>query len=155
MTTPTEFLQVELGVPSVKTYVLVKEFKFWMKVVELSDSDPLMYAVTLGRRYNLKEVAHYDKLLEKYNTADDIITEYFTKINAQIRKKAEENRSRYVTYLSINPLLEHPSSYKSIFSYKDVSMLAKLRTTSHNLQIDMGRRTGTPRERRTCHYRLS
>ena len=151
MTTPTEFLQVELGVPSVKTYVLVKEFKFWMKVVELSDSDPLMYAVTLGRRFNLKEVAHYDKLLEKYNTADDIITEYFTKINAQIRKKAEENRSRYVTYLSINPLLEHPSSYKSIFSYKDVSMLAKLRTTSHNLQIDMGRRTGTPRERRTCH----
>ena len=151
MTTPSEFLHVELGVPSVKTYILVKQFNFWKKVVELSDSDPLMYAVTLGRRYKLKEVIHYDKLLEKYDTADDIISEYYTKVNAQIRKKAEENRSRYVTYLSINPLLGHPSSYKTIFNYKNVSMLAKLRTTTHNLQIDMGRRTKTPRERRTCH----
>ena len=152
MTTPSELLHVELGVTSVKTYVSVKQFNFWKKVVELSDSNPLMYAVILGRQFNLKEVVHYDKLLEKYSTADEIVSEYFTKVNALIRKKADENRSRYVTYLSINPLLEHQTtSYKSILSYKNVSMLAKLRTTTHNLQIDMGRRTNTPRERRTCH----
>ena len=151
MTTCSEFLHIELGVPSVKTYLLVKQFNFWKKVVDLSDSDPLTYAITLGKQYKLKEINHYDNLLEKYNSSDDIITEYYTNLKIQIRKKAEENRSRYVTYLSINPLLEHPSVYKTTFGYKNVSMLAKLRTTTHNLQIEMGRRTSTPRENRTCH----
>ena len=30
-------------------------------------------------------------------------------------------------------------------------MVAKLRLISHNLQIEMGRRTNTPRENRLCH----
>ena len=30
-------------------------------------------------------------------------------------------------------------------------MIAKLRTSSHNLQVEMGRRTATPRENRLCH----
>ena len=29
-------------------------------------------------------------------------------------------------------------------------MIAKLRTSAHNLQIEMGRRTATPRENRLC-----
>ena len=29
-------------------------------------------------------------------------------------------------------------------------MVAKLRTSTHNLKIEMGRRTGTPRAERTC-----
>ena len=29
-------------------------------------------------------------------------------------------------------------------------MIGKLRTSSHNLQVEMGRRTGTSRERRLC-----
>ena len=31
-----------------------------------------------------------------------------------------------------------------------MSMIAKLRTSSHNLLVEMGRRTGTARERRIC-----
>ena len=33
---------------------------------------------------------------------------------------------------------------------RDVGMIAKLHTSSHNLHIETGRRTGTIRERRLC-----
>ena len=151
MTTCSEFLYVELGVHSIKTYLQVKQFNFWKKVLCLGDSDPLTYAIALGKRYNIKEVKHYENLIEKYENADEIIKEFHEKVKNDIRKKAEQNRSRYITYLKVNPLLEHPSVYKSIYSSKTVSMIAKLRTTTHNLQIDMGRRTLTPPEQRTCH----
>ena len=34
-------------------------------------------------------------------------------------------------------------------------MLAKLRTSSHSLHVEMGRRSGTSRERRLCHCGLA
>ena len=151
MTACSEMLFVELGVYSIKTYVLIKQYNFWKKIEDLDNSDPLKYAITLGKQYKLKEVQHYENLLEKYTSADEIVSEFYEKVKADIRAKAEQKRSRYMTYLKINPLLEHPSVYKSLNSFKSVSMIAKLRTTTHNLQIDMGRRTHTPQEQRKCH----
>ena len=151
MTTCSELLYVELGVHSIKTYVRMKEFEFWKKVQDLSDFDPLKYVISLGKKFNLKEVRHYENLLEKYANTDEIIAEFHEKIRQDIRNKADQNRTRYVTYLKVNPLLEHPSIYKTTYSHKNVSMIAKLRTTTHNLQIDMGRRTCTPPEQRKCH----
>ena len=151
MSTCSEFLYVELGVHSIRTYIMVKQFNFWQKVQELDDSDPLQYAISLGERYNLKEVKHYVNLIKTYNNADEIVTDFHEKIRNDIRKKAEQNRTRYITYLKINPLLDHPEVYKTTYGHKNVSMLGKLRTTTHNLQIDMGRRTSTPTELRKCH----
>ena len=140
MTTCTEFLFVELGVHSIKTHLLVKQFNFWQKVKKLDNSDPLRYAISLGERYKLKEIKHYENLIQTYANADEIVAEFHEKIRNEIRRKAEMNRTRYQTYLKINPLLDHPEVYRSLFGHKKVSMIAKLRTTTHNLQIDMGRR---------------
>ena len=151
MTTCTEFLFVELGVHSIKTYLMVKQFSFLQKVKELDSSGPLRYVISLGEQFNLKEIRHYENLIQTYASADEIVAEFHEKMRNEIRRKAELNRTRYQTYLKINPLLDHPDVYRSLFGHKKVSMIAKLRTTTHNLQIDMGRRTSTPTELRKCH----
>ena len=50
----------------------------------------------------------------------------------------------------INPSLTKSTIYKNLKLHKHVSMVGKLRTSSHNLHIEMGRRTGKGRERRVC-----
>lgn len=129
----------------------MKQYKFWKKVRELGDTDPLTYAVSLAKHYKLKEIRHYETLVDKYKSTKEILLDHQNKMRAQIRTKAEKSRSRYISYMFINPHLESPSLYNTIYGEKNVSTIAKLRTITHNLQIDMGRRTATPRENRKCH----
>ena len=53
--------------------------------------------------------------------------------------------------MQINPNLEIPSYYNDVFNYRQVSMIAKLRVSMHNLKIEMGRRTRTERGLRLCY----
>ena len=76
---------------------------------------------------------------------------FFEKIKSSIRRKTDDGRSKYTTYLRINPLLETPSVYDTTYGHKNLSVVSKLRTSAHNLQIEMGRRTKTARENRKCH----
>ena len=151
MTTCSEFLYIELGVYSIKTQVLVKQWKFWKKVLELSDEDPLGYVVELARRKKLKEIKHYENLITKYADVNEIKRKFEEEVKTTIKQKAEKGRSKYVTYLEVNPHLETPTVYEKINHHKDVSMISKLRVSSHNLKIEMGRRTATPRNERKCH----
>ena len=48
MRTCTELLYLELNVCSLKTIVLTKQWKFWKKVSDLNNNDPLAYVVSLG-----------------------------------------------------------------------------------------------------------
>ena len=151
MTTCTEFLYLELGVLSVKVRVIIKQWKFWKKVLAMNSWNPLAYVIQQARKYKLKEVKHYDDLVNKYSSVEDIVNEFNEDVKAKIRSKAENGRSKYITYLEINPELETPQIYEQLANKKLVSMIAKLRTSSHNLRIEMGRRTGTSREQRICH----
>ena len=149
-TTCSEFLYVELGVTSIRTQLLLKEWNFWKKVKELDKNEPAKYVVELCRKYKVKEVSHYDKLMDKYQSEDEIISEFKDKIKLCIQRKAAQGRTKYSTYMNINPSLEPPTVYSTAGGHKKVSMIAKLRTSAHNLQIEMGRRTSTPRENRLC-----
>ena len=44
--------------PSVKVRS-IKQWKFWKKVCEMDDTEPLAYVVSSARRYNIKEVKYY------------------------------------------------------------------------------------------------
>ena len=151
MTTCTELLYIELGVLSLQTRVLVKQWSFWKKVLEMGRENPIIQVIELARHYNLKEVRHYDNLLEMYSSAEEIVSNFFDKIRTAIRQKAENGRSKYATYLEINPNLETPAIYNNLYDRNQVSMVAKLRLSSHNLNVEMGRRTGLSREERLCH----
>ena len=150
VTTCTEFPYIELGVPSIRTRILMKQWEFWRKMAELDNDTPLKQVIETGTRHKLKEIKHYVGLATKYSSKDEIKEEFFDKTRESIRKKADDGRSKYLTYLQVNPNLETPTYYDEIINYRQVSMVAKLRVSMHNLQIEMGRRTGTDRNLRLC-----
>ena len=150
MTVCNEFVYLELGIVSLRTQVMIKQYRFWKSVLEMCEGNPIRYVIDEARRQKIKEVRHYDKMVNEYADVDEIVTKFYDKIRDDIRKKAGSGRSKYVTYLQINPHLNTPTCYSDTHKFHHMSMFAKLRTSSHNLLVEMGRRTGTPRERRIC-----
>ena len=117
----------------------------------MKDAEPLKHVINLAKRYKLKEINHYEKLLEMYASIEEIKSKFRNDINRCINEKAQKNRSKYTKYLEVNPHLQTPKIYNDVHRRNDVCMVSKLRTSAHNLQIEMGRRTGTARENRKCH----
>ena len=150
MTICNEFIYIELGIISIKTRVRIKQWKFWKNVLEMGDDNPIVYIIKEARRMKLKEVKYYDELVGRYSSTDEIAEEFFEKIRCDIRNKAIQGKSKYITYLQINPNLSTPNVYSNLQKQQDISMIGKLRTSSHNLHIEMGRRMGMVRERRVC-----
>ena len=150
ITTCSELIYIELDLPSIKTQIMMKQWSFWTKVQEMSKECPLHHAIALAKHFKLKEIEHYEQLIASFNSKDEIREKFTEETRKSIRSKAERGQSKYIKYLQINPSLETPKIYKSVNRHNDVSMLAGWRTSSHNLQIEMGRRTRTPKEDRKC-----
>ena len=150
MTVCNELVYIELGIVSVKTRVKIKQWRFWKNILEMEDANPIVYVIKEARKHKMKEVRYYDSLVDKYESVEEIIEEFYEGLRRDIRTKAASGRTKYATYLMINPSLTKPPIYNNLKSYKHVSMIGKLRTSSHNLHVEMGRRTGKSRERRLC-----
>ena len=114
MTTVTDLLYVELGVCSIKTQVLMRQWNFWKKVMELDERDPLAYVVAEAKRYKLKEVKHYEQLMTKYATGDELRKKFELDTRTRIINNAEKNRSKFKTYLTVNPHLETPKVFNKL-----------------------------------------
>ena len=150
VTTCSELIYIELDTPSIKTQILMKQWSFWKKVQEMSNECPLHHVIRLAKHFKLKEIEHYEQLIASYNSKDEIRDKFMEETRKSIRSKVEKGQSKFIKYLQINPSLETPKVYKNVNRHSDVSMIAGLRTSSHNLQIEMGRRTKTPKEERKC-----
>ncbi len=148
--TCNEILYIELGEVSMRTRVTMKQFEFWKKVLEMSYDNPLKYIIRKAKEAKLKEIIYYEKIYAKYESKEDIVNEFFQTTRNTIRHKASQGRSKYATYLTINPNLEIPTCYENA-KYNHVNMVGKLRTSSHNLRVETGRKIGIRRERRLCH----
>ena len=155
VTTCTEFPYIELGVPSMRTRIAMKQWEFWNKITEMNNDSPLKQVITTAERYGLKEIKHYVDLMNTFNSKLEIEEQFFEKTRDTIRKKADEGRSKYITYLQINPYLQTPTYYNDVLNYRQVSMISKLRVSMHNLQVEMGRRSRIARELRLCHCQQS
>ena len=150
MTICNEIIYIELGMLSIKTRVKIKQWRFWKTIVNMNDDNPIVYIMKEARKHKLKEVRYYDELINKYSSVEEIVKEFFQQTRSDIQNKAEKGQSKYVTYLKINPTMSRPDIYNNISNHKHVSMVGKLRTSSHNLRVEMGRRIGLARERRLC-----
>ena len=150
MTTCSEFLYIELGVLPIRSHIMIKQWEFWKKINDMSDENPIIYIVKKARQFHVKEIKYYDSLIERYSCKEEIVTESFENIKNTIRAKAIAGRSKYLTYLLVNPEIETPKIYSKVKKRKYCQMVAKLRTSSHNLQIEMGRRNRKIREHRLC-----
>ena len=149
-TTCNEIIYIELGRTSISTEVKISQYMFWEKVMKMDEDEPIRKIIKIAKDHNLEFVRYYDELLERYNGVDEIKHEFFTKIKIDIEIKARNGRSRYSTYKIINPNLEHPTIYNSLKTQHDLEMVARLRTGTHQLRIETGRVSRTPREQRLC-----
>ena len=92
-------------------------------------------------------------MLQKYSCEDEITQEAVHNMKADVIKKANEGKPRYVTYLRLNPNLKRAHFYDNITLTSKLHKIAQLRTVSHNLEIECGRhgRNKVDIAERLCH----
>ncbi len=72
--------------------------------------------------------------------------------------RREESSSKIAMYIKMNPQLVIHNVYESSTHYTSDHLrvsFSRFRLSSHNLRIELGRWTRTPREERRCHCELA
>ena len=140
---------LESGYPSLRALIKSKQKAFFQNMInERKDmlDDPFMHAVRLTQDKN-RTMNGY---LERLKNCDDFIAK--DRLERIARVRASE-RSKSVTYRSINPTMDVHPIYKDcaepVDDYLRMSF-TRFRTSSHRLRIKTGRWSRTPRERRLC-----
>ena len=97
-------------------------------------------------------INHCVQLHQKYSDPADINKEAINSLQNAIRLKANENRSRYQSYLEINPSLKRPQMYNWYVPSHKLCQVTRIRLISHSLQIELGRqkKNPTPKDERLC-----
>ena len=90
---------------SLQTLIERKQLKFWKKVKQLDDHDPLKKIINEAKYHKIGFIKHYEKLDEQYQNEDEIIDIFYRNIRENIQKKVSEGRTKYETYMKINPAL--------------------------------------------------
>ena len=132
MTVCNEFVYIELGMISMKTRVMMMQWKFWKNLTEMNDDNPLAYVIKEAKKYKLKEIRHYEKLVQSFASVEEIISKFYEDLRNSIRRKAESGRSKYITYLEINPTLETPKVYDSLRRHKTISIWETSHIITHS-----------------------
>ena len=147
-----EFAYIELGIPTLQSVILSRQHKFYNNVIKNKDWPLLRYIVNQGRMTQCKFIEHYDSLVESNMDGDEIKRNSVIKLQEEIKRKAEQGKSRYVTYMEVNPTLSKPNIYEKVMHTSKLHKLTRLRTGSHTLAIETGRHTRPikPREERLC-----
>ena len=104
--------------------------------------DPFAYALRLAKEGRTPCARYIDSLDDFSETAAR---------DALIARVRASTRTKYKTYVEINPTLTTHAMYTSteVSEYKRIAF-TKLRLSSHNLAVERGRWTRVPRERRLC-----
>ena len=82
--------------------------KFWRKIKQIDDQDPLKQVINEAIHHKIGFIQHYKNLDNQYNGAKEIVEKFFREIRASIRQNASEEKTKYMTYLKINPTLLTP-----------------------------------------------
>ena len=147
-TTPNDLCLVETGYPSLKGFVKDKQVKFFSKLIESHrgyDEDPFWRVWSMCRAANTPCTRYVTKLLEQDNHNLKL-----RDIEDVKRKVMNSEGSKFVTYKEMNPSLSVHSVYNSdVFENQRISF-SKFRLSSHDLLIEKGRWSRSPRDRRLC-----
>ena len=149
-----EFPYVELGLIPLSAIIMKRQYRFYKKVISERDWPLLRHIVRQSRDINTGFINYYDKLIERYKNEGEIIDEAKQKMKNCITEKATAGKSRYSTYMMINPSLEKSNIYSRIdISAFYLQKVTKLRTVNHSLAIEVGRygRNPKPKDQRLCH----
>ena len=149
-TTCNEFPYIELGLSTLESEIHRRQLKFYKDCWFQKDLPMQRYIIRKALDNNCTFINHYVKLNEKYENPEDVTKQSLQNLKEIVRRKAQENHSKYKTYLSINPSLSKPSFYdRYVPSYK-LASTTQLRLVSHNLEIEKGRHNNKLKEERLC-----
>lgn len=148
-TTCNEFVYTELDAISITARVMKKQYDFWTKIINLDETEPLKIAVRIAERHKLPFINHYKQLYNKFQNID-IYENDRSNRKYQIINKSNQGKSKYKAYLKLNPSLNKPLLYNENVPIHKIQHTIKLRTISHDLAIETGRRNNTPSEQRLC-----
>ena len=152
--TCNEFVYIELGVPTLQSLIIKRQYRFYKNIISEKDWPMLRHIVCQSRDTKTDFVKYYDKLLQKYACEEDIIHDAIQKIKSDIVEKANKGRSRYITYLKLNPSLKRSSIYNKFTPTSKLHKVSQIRTVSHTLEIELGRHGRNRKENiaeRLCH----
>ena len=105
--------------------------------------DPFMYVWALCKAAKTPGYRYLTKLLED---PDPINTD----LTARQERLLTSERSKLITYCTINPLLEVAPLYSTNVPEHYRIPTSRVRLSSHNLAIETGRWSRIPRDRRLC-----
>ena len=147
-----EFPYIELGKPTLKSLVYKRQLRFYRDCMINKDYPMQRFIIRKALDADSSFIKHYVNLSEKYADPDQIPMLSLTELREEIKSKAAENRSKYKSFIEMNPLLKRPDLYDSYIQTYKLNYVTRLRSISHNLSIETGRHClqKTPREERLC-----
>ena len=147
-----EFPYVELGKPMLTSIVHKRQLIFYNKCNRDDDWPMQRYIIRKAIDSNSPFIKHYIDLNRQFKNPNYITDVSLKNMQSQIRQKADSNKSRYITYLKLNPTLSRPKIYNSYIPTKQLLLLTRIRNISHNLQMEKGRQRRNIRltEQRVC-----
>ena len=118
------------------------------KIPGLKEDEPLKIALELVRVCNTKSYRIICNVLDEQ--ISNILQTDYDSIKSQIQKCAATS-SKIATYIKMNRTISHPVVYscKGVKEYHRADY-TRFRLSSHNLRIEKGRWSRTPREARLC-----
>ena len=145
-TTTNDLCLIEAGYPTLKGFVKENQVNFFSMLIEDRrgyDDDPFWRVWCMCLRANTPCARYVNNLLNN----PDVRTRDIE--NMRQRVLAAEG-SKFVTYREMNPSLDIHNVYNSdVPEYQRISF-SKFRLSSHDLAIEKGRWSRTPRDRRLC-----
>ena len=143
-----EFPYIELGKPTLKSVVQKRQYTFSKKCVGDSDWPLQRYIIRKAMDVNCSYIRYYTRLANTFTSAAEITEKSLKSLKDEVESKANGGKTKYQTYIEINPSLSRPTIYeKSTPTYK-LQNVTRLRISSHRLKIETGRHKRPPNLKR-------
>ena len=147
--TPNFILYIESGLLPIKFLIYLRQYNFYQRFrssIERNSRRERMMDALLGDL--TKYLKHYEWLSSQYTSGVDILQEGLNFVKDKIRSFAANRRSKYISYLKINPNLD-PSPFLHIIHPIAIDII-RFRVGSHYLPIETGRWARKQRNERLC-----
>lgn len=146
-TTANDLCLIELGVPSVKAYIQNIQFRYFKRIfasrIHVAD-DPFIVVFNLCKDANTPCSSYISALLQlRHNIVEADIEQTKNRIRLS-------DKTKLITYRELCPDLSSCTIYNTNVNELLRMKVTRLRLSSHNLAIEMGRWSRIERERRLC-----
>ena len=147
--TPSLILLIESGLLPIKALAEARQYKFFQRFQSsLAPISERQCVFDELRNDPSKYMKHYLSLSDSYTSHHDIYKHHLSELKSKIHDLAAKGKSKYATYVSINPNLEPSPLIQCMHPL--TSDIIRFRVGSHRLPIETGRWSRRSREERLC-----